>query len=159
MNYHSITTLIIAAIIVENIVLYMLFFNKNSGKTIRQYYNQFTIGAYTLDITSAIIGSYLAILLAPNFYMQLVYVVIIGIIHDTSFALFLNSVNTKSSKILEFFKDYAKEYGKKILLVDAAMLISTLFVSNYLLNTFSNVNTIFLGVVTFYFGLLMVYSF
>jgi hypothetical protein len=91
--------------------------------------------------------------------MQLVYVVIIGLIHDTSFALFLNSVNTKSSKILEFFKDYAKEYGKKILLVDAAMLISTLFVSNYLLNTFSNVNTIFLGVVTFYFGLLMVYSF
>jgi len=159
MNYHSITTLIIAAIIVENIVLYMLFFNKNSGKTIRQYYNQFTIGAYSMDITSAIIGSYLAILLAPNFYMQLVYVVIIGLIHDTSFALFLNSINTKSSKILEFFKDYAKEYGKKILLVDALMLVSTLLVSNYLFNTFSNVNIIFLGVVTFYFGLLMVYSF
>ena len=159
MNYHSITTLIIAGIIVENIVLYMLFFNKNSGKTIRQWYNQFTIGAYTMDITSAIIGSYLAILLTPNFYMQLVYVVIIGLIHDTSFGLFLNSINTKSSKVLQFFKDYAKEYGKKILLVDAAMLISTLFVSNYLLNTFSNVNTIFLGVVTFYFGLLMVYSF
>jgi hypothetical protein len=159
MNYHSITTLIIAGIIVENIVLYMLFFNKNSGKTIRQWYNQFTIGAYTMDITSAIIGSYLAILLTPNFYMQLVYVVIIGLIHDTSFGLFLNSINTKSSKVLQFFKDYAKEYGKKILLVDAAMLISTLCVSNYLLNTFSNVNTIFLGVVTFYFGLLMVYSF
>lgn len=132
MNYHSIITLIIAAIIVENIVLYMLYFNKNSGKTIRQYYREFTIGAYSMDITSAIIGSYLAILLAPNFYMQLVYVVIIGLIHDTSFGLFLNSINTKSSKILQFFKDYAKEYGKKILIVDALILLSTLFLSNFL---------------------------
>jgi hypothetical protein len=159
MNYHSITTLIIAGIIVENIVLYMLFFNKNSGKTIRQYYREFTIGAYSMDITSAIIGSYLAILLAPNFYMQLVYVVIIGLIHDTSFGLFLNSINTKSSKILQFFKDYAKEYGKKILIVDALILLSTLFVSNFLYKTFSNTIIIFLGILFTYIGLLFVYSF
>jgi hypothetical protein len=159
MNYHSITTLIIAAIIVENIVLYMLFFNKNSGKTIRQYYREFTIGAYSMDITSAIIGSYLAILLAPNFYMQLVYVVIIGLIHDTSFGLFLNSINTKSSKILQFFKDYAKEYGKKILIVDALILLSTLLVSNFLYKTLSNTIIIFLGILFTYIGLLFVYSF
>ena len=159
MNYHTIVTLIVAAIIVENIVLYILFFSKKSGKSIRQWYNKFTIGAYTMDITSAIIGSFLSILLAPNFYMQLVYVVIIGLIHDTSFGLFLNSVNTKSSKVLEFFKDYSKEWGKKILIVDALILVSTLVVSNYLLNAFSNTNIIFLGVLTFYFGLLMVYSF
>jgi hypothetical protein len=159
MNYHSITTLIIAGIIVENIVLYMLFFNKNSGKTIRQYYREFTIGAYSMDITSAIIGSYLAILLAPNFYMQLVYVVIIGLIHDTSFGLFLNSINTKSSKILQFFKDYAKEYGKKILIVDALILLSTLLVSNFLYKTLSNTIIIFLGILFTYIGLLFVYSF
>jgi hypothetical protein len=159
MNYHSIITLIIAAIIVENIVLYMLYFNKNSGKTIRQYYREFTIGAYSMDITSAIIGSYLAILLAPNFYMQLVYVVIIGLIHDTSFGLFLNSINTKSSKILQFFKDYAKEYGKKILIVDALILLSTLFLSNFLYKTFSNTIIIFLGILFTYIGLLFVYSF
>ena len=159
MNYHSITTLIIAGIIVENIVLYMLFFNKNSGKTIRQYYREFKIGAYSMDITSAIIGSYLAILLAPNFYMQLVYVVIIGLIHDTSFGLFLNSINTKSSKILQFFKDYAKEYGKKILIVDALILLSTLLVSNFLYKTLSNTIIIFLGILFTYIGLLFVYSF
>jgi hypothetical protein len=159
MNYHSITTLIIAGIIVENIVLFMLFFNKNSGKTIRQYYREFTIGAYSMDITSAIIGSYLAILLAPNFYMQLVYVVIIGLIHDTSFGLFLNSINTKSSKILQFFKDYAKEYGKKILIVDALILLSTLLVSNFLYKTLSNTIIIYLGILFTYIGLLFVYSF
>ena len=158
MNYHTIVTLAVAAIIVDTIGGYILLLTK-SGKTIRQWYNQFTIGAYSMDIASLTIGTYLATLLTPNFYMQLLYVIIIGLIHDTSFALFLNSINTKSSKILEFFKDYAKEYGKKILLVDALMLVSTLLVSNYLFNTFSNVNIVFLGVVTFYFGLLMVYSF
>jgi hypothetical protein len=158
MNYHTIITLAVAAIIVDTIGGYILLLTK-SGKTIRQWYNQFTIGAYSMDIASLTIGTYLATLLTPNFYMQLLYVIIIGLIHDTSFALFLNSINTKSSKILEFFKDYAKEYGKKILLVDALMLVSTLLVSNYLFNTFSNVNIVFLGVVTFYFGLLMVYSF
>jgi len=158
MNYHTIVTLAVAAIIVDTIGGYILLLTK-SGKTIRQWYNKFTIGAYSMDIASLTIGTYLSTLLTPNFYMQLVYVVIIGLVHDISFSVFLNSVNTKSSKILEFFKDYAKEYGKKILLVDALMLVSTLLVSNYLLNTFSNVNIIFLGVVTFYFGLLMVYSF
>jgi hypothetical protein len=158
MNYHTIVTLAVAAIIVDTIGGYILLLIK-SGKTIREWYSKFTIGAYSMDIASLTIGTYLATLLTPNFYMQLFYVIIIGLIHDTSFALFLNSINTKSSKILEFFKDYAKEYGKKILLVDALMLVSTLLVSNYLFNTFSNVNIIFLGVVTFYFGLLMVYSF
>jgi hypothetical protein len=159
MNYHSITTLIIAGIIVENIVLYIIYFYKKSGKTIRQYYREFTIGAYSMDITSAIIGSYLAILLAPNFYMQLVYVVIIGLIHDTSFGLFLNSINTKSSKILQFFKDYAKENGKTILIVDALILLSTLLVSNFLYKTLSNTIIIFLGILFTYIGLLFVYSF
>jgi len=60
---------------------------------------------------------------------------------------------------LEFFKSYAKEYGKLILLVDALMLVSTLIVSNYLLKNLSNNNIIFLGITFLYFGLLMVYSF
>ena len=158
MNYHTIVTLAVGAIIVDTIGGYILLLTK-SGKTIRQWYSQFTIGAYVMDITSLVIGTFLATLLTTNYYLQFVYVVIIGLIHDTSFALFLNNVNTKGSKILQFFKDYAKEYGKKILLVDALMLISTLFVSNVLLNTFSNSVIIFLGVLFSYFGLLMVYSF
>ena len=159
MNYHTIITLVVGAIIVENIVLFLLYFNKKRGKTITQWYKEFTIGAYTMDITSAIIGTLLATLLTANYYLQFVYVVIIGLIHDISFGLFLNSVNTKTSKILEFYKDYAKEYGKQILIVDALILMSTLFVSNVLLNTFSNSVIIFLGLVFSYIGLLFVYSF
>ena len=159
MMNHSIETLITASIIVDTIMGYLLLFNKNGGKSIRQWYKEFTIGAYIMDIVSIIIGTYLATLISTDFYMQLFYVVIIGLIHDISFFTFLNNVNTKSSKVLDIFKNYAKENGKIILVIDALMLILTLLVSNYLLNNFSNDNIIFLGVLSSYIGLLMVYSF
>ena len=159
MNNHTILTLAVAAIIVESIGLILIYFTALTRKTIRQWYNEFTLGAYTMDITSVLIGTYLATLFTSNLYLQLVCVVIIGLIHDISFGMFLNSINTKSSKILEFFKKYAKEYGTKILLVDALILVSTLIISNFLLNNFSNTNIAFLGVLFLYIGLLMVYSF
>lgn len=159
MNNHTILTLAVAAIIVESIGLILIYFSALTRKTIRQWYNEFTLGAYTIDITSVLIGTYLATLFSPNLYLQLVCVVIIGLIHDISFGMFLNSINTKSSKILEFFKKYAKEYGKKILFVDALILVSTLIISNFLLNNFSNTNIAFLGVLFLYIGLLFVYSF
>jgi len=156
---HNILTLVVGAIIVESIGLILIYFTALTRITIRQWYNEFTIGAYTMDIASVLIGTYLATLFTSNLYLQLIYVIIIGLIHDISFGMFLNSINTKSSKILEFFKKYAKEYGKKILFVDALILVSTLLVSNFLLNYLSNANIAFLGVLFLYIGLLFVYSF
>ena len=156
---HNILTLVVGAIIVESIGLILIYFTALTRITIRQWYNEFTIGAYTVDIASVLIGTYLATLFTSNLYLQLLYVVIIGLIHDISFGMFLNSINTKSSKILEFFKKYAKEYGKKILFVDALILVSTLLVSNFLFNYLSNANIAFLGVLFLYIGLLFVYSF
>ena len=156
---HNILTLVVGATIVECFTLGLIYFTALTRKTIRQWYNEFTIGAYTMDIASAIIGVYLATLFTSNLYLQLLCVVIIGLIHDISFGMFLNSINTKSSKILEFFKKYAKEYGKKILLVDAVILISTLLVSNFLFNHLSNANIIFIGLLSIYVSLLFVYSF
>jgi hypothetical protein len=159
MNNHTILTLAVGSIIVETIGLILIYYTALTRKTIRQWYNEFTLGAYTIDITSVIIGAYLATLLTPNFYLQLLCVAIIGIVHDTSFGFFINSINTKSSKILEFFKKYAKEYGAKILLVDALILVSTLTVSNVLINYVSSANIAFLGVLFSYVSLLFVYSF
>jgi hypothetical protein len=159
MNNHTILTLAVGSIIVETIGLILIYYTALTRKTIRQWYNEFTLGAYTIDITSVIIGTYLATLLTPNLYLQLLCVVIIGVIHDTSFGSFINSINTKSSKILEFFKKYAKEYGAKILVVDALILVSTLIVSNVLINYVSSANIAFLGVLFSYVSLLFVYSF
>lgn len=159
MSYHNILTLAVGAIIIEHLTLILIYFTALTRRTIRQWYNEFTIGAYTMDIATIMIGSYLATLLTPNFYLQILYVAILGLIHDMSFGVFLNSINTKSSKVLEFLKKYAKEYGAKILVVDALMLISTLIVSNFLLNYLSTANIAFLGVLFSYVSLLFIYSF
>lgn len=159
MSYHNILTLAVGAIIIEHLTLILIYFTALTRRTIRQWYNEFTIGAYTVDIASVLIGTYLATLFTSNLYLQLIYVIIIGLIHDISFGMFLNSINTKSSKILEFFKKYAKEYGKKILFVDALILVSTLLVSNFLLNNFSLNNIYFIGIVFLYISLLTLYSF
>ena len=159
MNNHTILTLAVGAIIIEHLTLILIYFTALTRRTIRQWYNEFTIGAYTMDIATIMIGSYLATLLTPNLYLQLLCVAIIGVVHDTSFGFFINSINTKSSKVLEFLKKYAKEYGAKILVVDALMLISTLIVSNILINYVSSANIAFLGVLFSYVSLLFVYSF
>ena len=151
--------MVVGAIIIEHLTLILIYFTALTRRTIRQWYNEFTIGAYTMDIATIMIGSYLATLLTPNFYLQLLCVAIIGLVHDTSFSFFINSINTKSSKVLEFLKKYAKEYGAKILVVDALMLMTTLIVSNILINYFSSANIAFLGVLFSYISLLFVYSF
>ena len=113
MDHHTLITLTVSAIIIDTIVGYRVLFDKSCGKYIREWYKQFTIGAYTMDILTLIGGTYISTLLTSNFYLQLVCVVIVGLIHDTSFAIFLNSINTKTSKVLELFKNYAKELGEE----------------------------------------------
>jgi hypothetical protein len=85
---HNILTLVVGAIIVESIGLILIYFTALTRITIRQWYNEFTIGAYTMDIASVLIGTYLATLFTSNLYLQLLYVVIIGLIHDISFGMF-----------------------------------------------------------------------
>lgn len=154
----SILSLTVSAVIVDTLIGYYLLLSNRGGKYIKEWYNQFRIGAYVIDILSIVIGTYLATLLSSQLYMQIILVILIGLIHDVSFGLFLYKTNTTST-ILNLFKKYAKELGTTILVVDSAMLVSTLVLSYYLKQWFSIEHIVFLGIVTMYLGLLMVYSF
>lgn len=158
MTNHNILTLTVSAIIVDTVIGYYLLISKRGGKYIKEWYKSFTIGAYIMDIFSIVIGTYIATLFSNNLYKQLAIVVLVGLIHDLSFGYFVSKSNIKS-KILDLFNNYAKELGITILIVDALMLVSTLILSNFL-NQNLSFNTIsFLGILTFYIGLLMIYSF
>ena len=111
-----------------------------------------------MDILSIIVGTYSATLFSNNIYTQIVATVIIGLIHDISFGMFVNKIQT-DSKILILFKNYANELGPTILFVDAFMLISTMLLSVYFKSSLTNMSMIFLSVITSYIGLLMIYSF
>lgn len=158
MQNHSILTLAVGAIIIDTIIACYLFITKKGGTYIKEWYKSFTIGAYIMDILSIIIGTYIATLFTSNLYKQLVIVILIGLIHDLTFGYFVSNTGIKS-KIFNLFNNYAKELGIIILIVDALMLISTLILSNFLHINLSNNNIYFLGVLTFYIGLLIIYSF
>jgi hypothetical protein len=158
MKSHSILSLTFSAILVDTIIGYYLLLNNKGGRYIREWYKQFTLGAYLMDVLSIIIGTYLAVLTTDNIYNQIFTVIIIGLIHDITFGLFVNKVQS-DSKILKLFKDYANELGPTILIVDAAMLLSTILFSRYFYKLLSNVTITILSIITTYIGLYMIYSF
>jgi hypothetical protein len=158
MKNHNILSLTLSAIVVDTIVGYYLLLSTRGGTYIKEWYKQFNIGAYVMDILSIIIGTYSATLFSNNIYSQIVATVIVGLIHDISFGIFVNKIQTQS-KILTLFKNYANELGSTILIVDALMLISTLLFSVYFKTTLTNNSMTFLSVIVFYLGLLMIYSF
>jgi len=158
MKSHSILSLTFSAILVDTVIGYYLLLNNRGGRYIREWYKQFTLGAYLMDVLSIIIGTYLAILTTDDIYYQIFTVIIIGLIHDITFGFFVNKVQSES-KILKLFKDYANELGPTILIVDAAMLVSTILFSRYFYKLLSNVTITILSIITTYIGLYMIYSF
>ena len=158
MSNLSITTLAVSAIIVDTVIGYYLLITKRGGKYIKEWYKNFTIGAYVMDILSIVIGTYIATRLTNNFYQQIILVIIVGLIHDLSFGFFLNRSGIRTP-VLNLFKNYADELGSTILLVDALMLVSTIVLGYFLKEKLSKDNIIFSGIFTMYFGLLMIYSF
>ena len=153
----DISRIIVSAIIVEAICLAILFFSKRGGKNIKIWYEKYKIGAYFFDVLSLIIGASISILFTNVFYIQILIVVIVGLIHDLTFGYFINKSKPKTG-ISKLFFDYAKEVKWIILIVDALMLISTVLIFNYL----KIVDTKFLGLIgsgLAYIGLYIVYSY
>ena len=158
MKSHSFISLVFSAILVDTVIGYYLLLSNRGGKYIREWYNQFTIGAYIMDILSIVIGTFLATKISSGIYYQILTVVIIGLIHDITFGYFVNKIQSES-KIINLFKNYANENGVNILIVDAIMLVATLLFSNYFYKLTSNVIISFLSIITTYIGLFMIYSF
>ena len=158
MSNLSLTTLTVSAIIVDTVIGYYLLISKRGGRYIKEWYKTFTIGAYTMDVLSIVIGTYIATSLTNDVYKQLLFVIIVGLIHDISFGVFLSKTNVKST-VLDLFRNYANELGTTILIVDAFMLVSTILLAHFLKSNLSITNISYLGIVTLYIGLLMIYSF
>jgi hypothetical protein len=158
MKSHSLISLVFSAILVDTLIGYYLLLSNRGGKYIKEWYNQFTIGAYVMDVLSIVIGTFLATKVSDDIYYQIVAVIIIGLIHDTTFGFFVNKAITES-KIVNLFKNYATENGTNILIVDAIMLVATLIFSNYFYKLFPTVIISFLSIITTYIGLFMIYSF
>lgn len=151
------------AIITDLIVIGLTIFGFIRSRTLREWYNKYGLSAVLADVLSITIGVILAIFIYTAFFSMNHLVLFIGVavsvqlVHDLLFAWFFNSVPRGKSRILDTFKDYAKEIGATILLADASMIVSTVFIG-LLLSQLSIQNNMFLLIVLLYLVPYFLYS-
>jgi len=149
--------ILVAALIVDTITASYLLTSGHGGLQVRQWYKTLRIGAYSMDVLSLVIGTSLALKIAPgsSIWTQILAVVMVQMAHDVLFGGFVNSAHAKGP-LMALFRRYASEMGVKILIADAIMMVATLLLARQL----SGRNDLwFLGLVAAYVGLLVVYSF
>ena len=147
MNYLA---LLNGVIITDLIVIVMLVFGIIESKSLKEWYNNFSLGGFMSDIFSIMFGIMLAHFIYPYIFSKfklvnfIILTVAIQLIHDISFGMLLNKIPEGSSKIIDTFKHYVSEHGMKILAVDSTMIISTILISTYLSDKSNDVNALIL---------------
>ena len=123
-------------------------------KTLITWYKKYRLSAIIADIFSIILGIILLryILHLLNIKVNLFQFILLGlglqVIHDILFYLFFTNIKRGRNHMLDFFKDYSKEYGVKAILGDSILVTSIIIVAS-LLNTRSfkfNLVSLFIGI-------------
>ena len=125
---------IAADLIVLFIVYYTRFFNSTQ---LMKWYETYRLSAVIADVLILVIGLVLAravfsyFNLSWNLFTFIGIVLAIQITHDYLFYLFFKSVPRGSNKMLDLFKDYAKEVNVGAILGDSFMIGITVLLSSY----------------------------
>ena len=118
-----------AALLTDLIVIF-LSFSILKTPSLTLWYKKFGIGAVISDVLILVLGVLLATFIYPYLFSQYNLFYFIGVVllvqmtHDLLFGLMVSRYQG-NSPFIGVFKQYVKEIGARILLVDAAMMIST----------------------------------
>ena len=119
-----------AALLTDLIVIALVPFFKS--KSLTQWYRQFGIGAVIADVLVLVLVVWFAhFLYQGNLFVLACIAVGIQLVHDLLFGAFIQRYHGRSP-ILNVFKEYAKEHGARILLADAAMVVSTVLFEQFM---------------------------
>jgi len=151
--------IIVAALLVDFIVIVLAKYPGQDPvfkvKSLNEWYDRFGAFAVISDVTSLLIGIAVTRYIYTNLNLEnpLYFFIILGLFqlaHDLFFFIAIITPITKGeNQMIDVFKSYAKENGAKILLADAAMLFSTVIISD-LLNSLPDHYTVTTGIITLY---------
>ena len=154
-----------AALIVEVIMLFLFRFTESpfSGISINIWYDRFDWSAIFLDVSSVIIGFYLAkyayqFLVSQNiiseeysFIKYFIILLIIQVAHDFGFYFTtLQGATPGMNKIIDELVDYAKNVGTGAVIGDSFMYLLGTPLLYYLSTNVNNDVNSFLSIVCFY---------
>jgi len=152
MNTADYLPMLNAALITDLIVIVMVMMVSDKKSMIRRWYRQFTLSAVIADVLIMVLGLIIARVLYPYVFGKkdivlgyfIVLVISVQIVHDLLFNALAISIPRGRSTIMDFFKDYAKENGVWILLVDALMMTSSALIARTLLHSSLDTNILLL---------------
>jgi uncharacterized protein YacL len=136
------------AIITDLVVIFRLISGQIKSKTLKQWYNDYGLSGIIADVLSLVIGIIITIFLYKylfskfNIFLFAFLAVIVQLTHDLLFATLFYFIPRGKSRILDTFKDYGNEHGYVILIADALMILSTLFISSLLVSLSEKTNVI-----------------
>lgn len=151
--------------LVTDIVFMFIFLKKIFvSKELEKWYQTYHLNGVIADVLSISIGIILARFLYSYVFTEYSLIPFIGlaisvqITHDILFYLFFSSIPRGNSKILDTFKDYAKETGYMAIISDSIMITCAILIGSFLKKQSLNTNII-TTIVSMYLVPFLIYSF
>ena len=163
-NIKDYLPLLNAVIITDLLFIIFLTFGIIYSKVLKQWYDKYTILAFIADVLIIIIGllitnkAYYYIFKEFSLIKFIILAVILQIIHDILFFILITIIPRGKNKMIDTFKDYAKEASYFAIIGDSLMIISACLIWYYLLNMDINTNIIIL-IVSLYIMPYLLYSY
>ena len=139
-----------AVLITDLFVILLLNMRVIKSQVLRQWYSQYNLSAVIADVLIILIG--LIITRALYYYVFetfsilkfTILAVVVQITHDILFYLLFSNIPRGVNKMLDTFKDYAKDVSYSAILADSGMMIMACLIASYLVNKNTNTNIIVL---------------
>jgi hypothetical protein len=139
------------AIIITDL-LFMIFIALGliNSKVLKDWYNKYTLSAVIADVLIIVI----VLLITNKLYYYIfkefsiikfiILALILQIIHDILFYVLITIIPRGKNRMIDTFKDYAKEISFYAIIGDSLMIISACLIFYYLINMDINTNIIIL---------------
>lgn len=155
--------IITAAMITDMIVILLFKNNVFKSNALEKWYSTYGFAAGLADVLSIVIVIiiarflYFKIFTKENLLYLIGLTVLVQWIHDILFYFVFQSIPRGVSKMMDTFKDYAKENGSNILIADSLMMISTILLATYF-SSFNVNHNIILFIIALYLIVYFIYS-
>ena len=144
------------AIIITDL-LFMIFLTLGiiNSKVLKEWYSKYTIAAVIADVLVIMIVLLITNKIYNNIFKEfsiikfILLALLIQIIHDILFYILISIIPRGKNKMIDTFKDYAKEISYFAIIGDSSMIIASGVIASYLANFDVNTNIILITLLVY----------
>jgi hypothetical protein len=149
-NTNDYLPLLNAVLITDLFVILLSNIGFIQSKVLKKWYSQYNLSAVIADVFIILLviiitrAMYYYIFDTFSLFKFISLAVILQVIHDISFYIFITNVPRGVNNMIDTFKEYASEVSYKAILADSGMMIMASSIASYLVNKSTNTNIIVL---------------